>query len=93
MNLTLKEMAALLDNFDFAHPFNIVDIKMWDSDAGDFVDCLGFEDCTKLSDAVKRIGTTDYAGAEYLEWLDHIVTYVSVKNMANGDILEIEISA
>ncbi len=93
MNLTLKEMAALLDNFDFAFEFSMVDIKLWDSDLGDFVDCLGFEDCGKLSEAVKHIGTTDYAGAEYLPWLDKIVAYVQVVNMANGNILEIELSA
>lgn len=93
MELTLKQWANLLDNFDFYLPFSIVDINLWDSEAGDYTDFLGFEDCHKLSDAVKHIGTTDYAGAEYLCWLDKIVTHVQVVNMANGNILEIELSA
>lgn len=89
MNLTLKEMAGLLDNFDFGSEFNSVDIKLWDSEQGDFVDMLGFDDCHALSDAIKHI---DYAGTEYLKWLDRIVTYVEVINMANGNILSIELA-
>ena len=90
MKQTLKEMANILDNFDFGCKIDFVDIKLWNEETEDFVDTIGFEECSALSDAIKSI---DYPGEEYKEWINYPVHFVEVINDKSGNILSVEITA
>ena len=88
MKQTLKEIAEILDSFDFGCKIDCVDIRLWNEETEDFADTIGFTECSALSDAIKNI---DYPGEEYKEWLNYPVHFIEVINDKSGNILSVEI--